>query len=701
MSKSLFISAFLFCLIAIAGCSGAGSNPVTSDPASQDITGDTATGVNDRYLLSYGRLYIDPANMTIEAVPSHNAQFHFNITKIIQECVSGPCFVADIPGMTPEGDFDITFTLTHPVNSSNMTAFDVHGIFIVNGGYNFSEHGLVWSYYGSNNYSIVNADGYSTLWCPDKWPMDQFNQPLFEYFEAQYAVTGYNTTATLNPYKEFYTLPERHAFECGQVVTQHYYLRIPPDPDTEVLNIGYAFDCGYNLPVPLQDPDVPGDFPETANALEAYKIEEDTTGNVTPLGGEFNLDIRIYDWQGAGTIGVVLLEAPELFIGVIEASFVSDDGLYGLYHATVPNELNAPIGRYPILISAEDQIFTAVVGYTVAYNIFYLDVVPPLALQETVDTGGFSVFEGFYNTDDLTCWFSPFPWKNAQKFIGIDSSFFVESGFPLMMETGGTGFCESTQEFYCATSLDDPGWVYDVSVLNITTKALAHNFDLPSEHGFNDTIPLDFKCDEASGNVWFSMYAEDQVGVVSAGTLEPAIMRFDVGDGPTSIYLADSKHMLYVVCELSNTIWGVDTISHNAQELFAMSSNVEEAGQAVVGMAYIPDNDSLYVAGHFSGMVDFYDMNNNAYSGSVIVNEPNTKLIMALKYDPVSGYLFATGQVFAGKGSIYVINPALNELVYSVESSALNPCYMGLDTVNEILYVPDPAGLVDIYKIVN
>jgi len=701
MSKSLFISAFLFCLIAIVGCSGAGSNPVAIDPASQNLTGDSATEVNNRYLLSYGRLYLDPDKMTIEAVPSHNAQFHFNITKIVQECLTGPCFVVDLPGMTPEGDFDVTFTLTHPVNATNLTCFDVHGIFIMDGDYSFPDHGLKWSYYGANNFSIVNADGYSTLWCPAKWPMDQFNQPLFEYFEGEAAVTGYHATASLNPYKEFWTLPERHALEAGKTVTQHYYFRFPPDPGAATFNLGYAFDCGYNLPVPLQNPDVPGDFPETANALEAYKIEEEHTGNLTPLGGELNFDIRIYDWQGADTIGDVYLEAPDLFTGISQATFVSDEGLYALYNATVVNSLNAPLGKYPLLISSKDTVFTAVVGYTTAYNIFYIDVNPPLALQQTIDTGGFTVFQGFYNPDDLTCWFSPFPWVNAQKFMGINSSFVVESGFPLMMTTGGSGFCQSTQEFFCATSLDDPGWTYDVSVLNIPTKALAHNFDLPSEHGNDDTVPLDFASDDANQNVWFSMYAEGQVGVVSAGTLEPAITRVDVGSGPTSLYFNEGLDELYVVCELDNTIWGVDTITHDAQELFTMASTVEVAGQPVVGMAYVPENDSLYVAGHFSGYVDFYDMSDNTYTDSIKVDNPGTKLIMGMKYDPVSGYLFATGQVFSGHGSIYVINPEINEVVYIIESSGANPCHMGLDTVNEILYVPDPAGFVDVCKIVN
>lgn len=703
MSRSFFISTLIFLLVVIAGCSGAGSNPVTSDPATEQITVGPASVTNNRYLLGYGDLYLDTENLTIEAVPNRSSEFHFNITEIITTCDVGDCFFVDIPGFTPEGDIDILFRLTSPAFNTTLTGFDIRGIFIMDGDFEFPEQNLKWGYYGANNYSIVNADGYSTLWCPVLWPMDKFHRPLFEYYEGEAAITGYNATGTLNPYKEFYSLPERHALEMGAVVNQHYYFRFPPNPGAATFNLGYAFDCGYNLPNPVQNPDVPEDFPPDANALEAYKIEADITGAVTQLGGQYEVDLRIYDWQGTNTIGEVLLEAPDIFNGTIVPTFVSDQVLYAVYHATIPNQLSAPIGSYPLLVSSRDLNFTAIVGYTVQYQIFFLDVVEPLNLVETVDMGGFSVFEGFYNPVDLTCWFSPLPLLGNQKFIGINENNIVVSGFPSMMTTAGAGFCEATQEFYCATSMDDPGWIYDVSVLNIPTKAVAHSFDIPSVHGFDDTIPLDFKADETAENIWFSMYAEDQVGVVSAGTLEPDILRFDVGDGPTSLHLVDDTNTLYIACELDNSIWALDTDTHDAQVLFSLHSDIEVSGQPVVGMAFVPDNHSLYVVGHFSGTVDYYDLTDNSYGGSIKLNNPNVQLILALKYDPVSGYLIATGQDFSESagGSIYMINPVTNELVYTADSTGYYPSFMGLDTVHDILYVPDPYGVVDIFEIAH
>ena len=703
MSRSFINFILVLSLIVLAGCSGSGSDPVNTVPDVQSgpgISGNAQDFTGNRYIFAYGDIYFDPVNLTIEAVPSRLGEFHFNITEIINECEAGNCFKLDIGEFLPNGDIEVIFKLTHPVDNPTLTGFDVRGIFIMDGTYEFPEHDLIWSYEGSNNFMITNPDGFSTLWNPVRWPIDQFKRPLFEYYEGNGAITGFKATATLNPYKEFWTLPERHTLEHGETVEQVYNFRFPPDPGSATFNFGYAFDCGYNLPDPIQNPDVPGDFPMDANALEAYLIETEIDGNLTPLGGEVSIDIRVYDWQGTDTIGTIKLEAPELFDGVIEPAFVSDEILYAVYNAHVPNALMADVGTYPLLISAQDINFTAVVGYTVAYNVFYLDVVPPLDLQESVPTV-LTVFEGFFNPADLTCWFSPFPWIPSQQFIGITTTGVLVGGFPDMMLTGGAALVIGTQEFYCATSLDDVAWIYDVSVLSLPTKSVAHSFDLPATPPSNDSIPLDFEAEELTGNVWFSMYAEDEIGVVSAGTMEPDIIRIGVGDGPTSIKIEEYTHDLYVVCELDNTLWTVNTATHSAEELFDLHSDLETAGQPVVGMAYVPTNNSLYVTGHFSGTVDYYDMSTNTYSGSIKLNNAGVQLIMALIYDPVSGYLIATGQVFSGPGSIYMINPQTNELVYFVDSSMSNPSHPGLNIDQGIVYVPDPGGVIDIYQIVK
>ena len=377
----------LFILLAvIIGCSSGGNQTTPVTPGNPDLTGVSESAQpteNSHALLLYNLINIDatnPEDVKTEIIPARIGSMHLNILKLLEYAPCTDCF--EITGVyVPEpGKIFVDIQITHPFDDLNLTVFDVRGIMMFNGSHVFPASGLTISDSSMGDGELLNAEGYTTL-----YNGSTFGEAgdLFTYFPGNLS-TPTIPDSELNGFLR-YIAPEnpRNALYPEYYVKQTYFLKMPT---SGMFSLGYAVDANWWPPIdtPVDNPMI--DFDLNANCPEPWKITVTEMGpGLTDEGGQTVLSIDVYDYEGKDTLVPPNVECPELFNGVIEATWSYDDSGYSHYEATINNTNLASQGDYWCLISVEAN--------ENASSPDYLDLTAYQVITLTVsDAGGVVIF---------------------------------------------------------------------------------------------------------------------------------------------------------------------------------------------------------------------------------------------------------------------------------------------------------------------
>ncbi|MCX6647490.1 MAG: hypothetical protein NTY09_14185 [bacterium] len=348
--RILFLSAIIMSVF--SGCAGHNSQPVTPDEIVQQPALSDNTSGNGHYLLNYGLVYIDaenPDDPIIEIIPVREGEIHLNILKFLEK---GPCFDCfKIVGLNfPEpGVFNLAIQIDHPFDDLTYSVFDVRGILMFEGSRLYSVAGKWASDPALGDGTLLNPDGFTALY--NGSTMSAPVGDLQKYLPGNLSAPSI-PNSNINGYKYFTTdnpANNRNAFFAGSSDVQTYTIKLPDGPFV----LGYAVDANWWIPTsnPVTNPLI--EFDINANCPEPWKIvvtEEPIGEGLTFVGGQTKLLIDVYDWQGKSTYYNPIVECPELFDGVLTASWVSDGTGFGRYEVTIPNAHWQPIGNYTCLI---------------------------------------------------------------------------------------------------------------------------------------------------------------------------------------------------------------------------------------------------------------------------------------------------------------------------------------------------------------
>jgi len=308
----IVFAAGVFLCVVLIGCSG---NPaVPQDPETQqEIRASVGTGTSGHYCGGYSILTIDTENFEIDVRPCREANLHLNVTRTLNNTMG--VAVQGIPAEhdPANGIFVFDISLTHPfADKPNLTGFDVKGILIAPGVFEFNELDVPVTW-------LINNDGFTRWWNPVEFT----EGGLFGYTPGIYANRPPEIlTGQVNPYKYFADVLEaetdvyqlnsvdidmeggRGMFSSGASNTRRYRIRFPLDP-TPRIEYGYAVDASWEAPSVKPPENLPDDFPIEANQPEAYIAElsivanslfyDSETGN---SGGVLRLETTLCDWQG-------------------------------------------------------------------------------------------------------------------------------------------------------------------------------------------------------------------------------------------------------------------------------------------------------------------------------------------------------------------------------------------------------------------
>ncbi len=365
MRTLLYPSILIIGLLALS-CAAPTTPPVSEFPSTQSPGSSSGMQAGGHKVLGMWELIFDFETMTAEAVPKRFAEGHFNVRKFLEE---GPCFdCLTLQNFTMNTDetFNVDVQFEHPFPGlDNLSGFDVRGIAIFNGHYEYPGSGFKFSDRTLGDMELLNADGFTPVFNPVDFPFGS-NGPLLTYSHGAIA-TPLAEPATLNGFKAYYPDAERRLFRAGDADTQNYHIAKPMGTP---IRVGYVVDASWDIPAvkPVTDPI--HDFGPNANCLEPYQVSASIGSGMMPGCGSAPYEIDVYDHQGHATVDKVSFESPGLFNGIIENMDGVDMGGFTRYTGNIPNELEVGEGDYRVLIGAFDlnpDPFLGLIGmYTTA-----------------------------------------------------------------------------------------------------------------------------------------------------------------------------------------------------------------------------------------------------------------------------------------------------------------------------------------------
>jgi len=337
MARSHCLIGLVIVVLILLGCSsGAGSSASPTIPSlSQQAATESSASGGSKVLWGVWDIAVDTQAGTVGIVPLRDPNFTSNVVKFLQPPagISNGISVkiTDLSEFLTEGRMVLDVTLRHPFPGlDQFTGFDVYGVFIHEGGLEFSHAGnMIGITDGVQSAILENADGY-TLWMTPKWFLS--DGTIFTYLPGALGTEDFPVEAAdVNGFKYFAdglasdesvrgfftddaNSEMRGKFSPGSANTRQYVIRFPHPSGTPIVKFQYAVTANWDLPDETQsgDPDVldvPWDFPPSANASEPIHIEivdHSTTWYVDDnnRGGDIIFDLGVYDWQMFETIYV-------------------------------------------------------------------------------------------------------------------------------------------------------------------------------------------------------------------------------------------------------------------------------------------------------------------------------------------------------------------------------------------------------------
>ena len=402
------LSGFLFLAVLIlvmAGCSGLDPSSPSLRTTPTSVSGQAGS---DRALWGYYLMHLNEDHTSISVEPVRDVAWHLNALGLIQSV--GPTAIALLDMfLEDDGSVTVQVSLTHPAATyKKYTAFDVRGIVMFPSQYEYPTAGVKLPGYKLGEAALLNPDGYTRRWNPTEFT----GKPSpFNYIDGDLIPEGMGAlaTATVNPYKAYWTKEDRRCFEAGGAAIRHYNLSFPPGP----MVFAYAVDASWGMPTKNLDPDgepllIPGSFQLTANSVEPYNISLSSVGGELTCslgeyaGGTAYLTVRVQDWRAGSAVDFskISIEAPTLFDGIVHSDIGYGWGTEHSYSVSFDNTKATVPGTYPVLYYMEcpekDDTFVEGVPLT-AYQVFPVNVVeipPPFCLSQP---GIHNVFSGLYN----------------------------------------------------------------------------------------------------------------------------------------------------------------------------------------------------------------------------------------------------------------------------------------------------------------
>jgi formylglycine-generating enzyme required for sulfatase activity len=428
-------------LAAIIGCST--SNPISPN-ASLETELRNSQNSSNRAIISIGTISISEDRSSVELLPDRSSDLHLNVVKLLEGKACDNCLTIEDFAVTSQGILHCNVTLTHPFPGlKQYTGFDVRAIVVTNSDYTFPLSGRSVSRNG-DHLKMVYADGYTNVFNPTEFPSDPDVQAALRYIKGKKSV-GDDLSATLNPYIVYMRDSERRHFPAGQAETNKFMFQLPSGP----IEFGYIVDVCWT-PVSGQVNNPVEDFPQEANCLEAYQtFTRQGAGLTDDVGSEAMVQVEIWDHQGIDTISTVLLEAPDLFNGLVELSLSNTMDERIIFEGTIQNELGAGLGEYPVLTRVIDTEADPNLGQIDAWNVTE-----------------FKVTESGYPLNDLILI------EKGEFFMGRDPNNYTETllgmADPGHMHPTGSYYiskyeitCREFSSFIAAGGYDNPEWWSD------------------------------------------------------------------------------------------------------------------------------------------------------------------------------------------------------------------------------------------------
>jgi len=297
-----------------------------------------------------------------DIVPLRHAEFAANVVGWMNS--KPECLTINLINVTNGSgytDIEINISFTHPFDGlSIFSGFDVMGVFMGLGDipHPFDPTLLA---AGENHQQMLNPDGF-TRWM-NKTEFDGTSMKVLGYQEGVFGTTGYDPTATLNPYKYFcdgieglddvYEYLSAHASDRGvftpnQTNTRRYVLRFP---DETGIKFQYAVVANWAANQYHPDPPeiIPDDFPPEANMYESPAINFSCTASDmwwdgVEGGGNFIGEISVLNWHAVPGDGDVVDDYEIYFYSPAWSGALSPDMTaisYGDNYCTF--EINAPV----------------------------------------------------------------------------------------------------------------------------------------------------------------------------------------------------------------------------------------------------------------------------------------------------------------------------------------------------------------------
>jgi len=318
----------------VLGCSG--NAPATLPGVELENGVDTlreAARANNRYLIGYWTVALDPVAETWEITPNRNVAFHAEIRYFLEQWPCNTCLWFDEVFFYPNDVVKLKVRITHPFDDPWLDGFDVRAVPILQSTMTFGSMSL--------SYGVLDdPDGWTYLW----------DNP---------SITG-----NLNPYIAYNKTTSRRRFGAG--TSSYEWMEFDFSETGWVFD--YAVDASWDFPDGTY-------FPPTANCEEVYKLDVTVDGKLWDNYVNTSIiTVDAYDWQGHETIDEITVESPELFDGRLELDKIAWSGNYAVYGLAITNENHAVPGTYPLLIRATD-VNHASSNYLRTYKIGWVDVI--------------------------------------------------------------------------------------------------------------------------------------------------------------------------------------------------------------------------------------------------------------------------------------------------------------------------------------